>query len=354
MKLEGKTFAVLDGLRGIAALLVLTRHSETFWSVHLVRNYLAVDIFFLLSGFVIAHAYDTKLAEGSLSAGKFCWIRLIRLYPMYFLSLLLCFVLFFLKGVSQAGIGGQSAREATLAFICGIVFVPFKMQGSTALFPLNGPYWSLFCELCVNFIYVAIRPVLSRRTLLCIVFGSAAFMAYSSSIYGTMDVGGNRGWVWFFGGLSRAGFGMFLGVLIYQDRIALTKHLKIRGGVLLPFAFVVLVLLSPSSINGWEWLVDMLIILFIFPVCILSASFAIPTKGWMKTCLILGSVSYPMYVLHKPVAQIFYAIVPKLVVTSAPISGGLLVILLVVLSLFLERSYDIPTRAWLKSKLLFD
>src|SRR4051794_20912274 len=86
-------FLALDGIRGVAALFVLTLHVSHYFGFSFVRSYLAVDVFFMLSGFVIAHAYDSRLAARSLTAREFMGVRIARLYPMYLLSALLCAVI---------------------------------------------------------------------------------------------------------------------------------------------------------------------------------------------------------------------------------------------------------------------
>ena len=93
--MEPRKFAALDGMRGIAAILVMIRHTPGFWGsldVKASHSYLAVDLFFILSGFVISHAYGAKLSQGTLSAPRFLLIRWIRLYPLYALAAILSFV----------------------------------------------------------------------------------------------------------------------------------------------------------------------------------------------------------------------------------------------------------------------
>ncbi|WP_374593252.1 acyltransferase family protein, partial [Aquabacterium sp.] len=80
-------FVFLDGIRGLAALIVLTRHTYDFWGFKFFHGYLAVDLFFLLSGFVISSAYDRRLDEGAISRTDFVVIRLIRFYPVYLISI---------------------------------------------------------------------------------------------------------------------------------------------------------------------------------------------------------------------------------------------------------------------------
>ena len=93
--MNNKRYEILDGMRGIAALLVLTRHTTEFWTFTLHHSYLAVDLFFLLSGFVLASSYDISLRDRVLSVRRFIFLRLIRLYPLFLVSVA-CFLLLFL------------------------------------------------------------------------------------------------------------------------------------------------------------------------------------------------------------------------------------------------------------------
>ena len=78
---------------GVAAALVLMRHSGDLWGGYPFRNYLAVDLFFLLSGFVLAHAFEARLRDRRLSVSEFMAQRLLRIYPMFAVALVLCAML---------------------------------------------------------------------------------------------------------------------------------------------------------------------------------------------------------------------------------------------------------------------
>src|SRR5580692_3274314 len=76
----------LDGARGLSALAVAFFHFDrNVWPAH---GYLAVDLFFLLSGYVIAGAYETRLQRGS-GLGWFFGVRMARLYPIYLFGTLI-------------------------------------------------------------------------------------------------------------------------------------------------------------------------------------------------------------------------------------------------------------------------
>ncbi len=120
---EPRKFYALDAIRGLAALFILGRHSLDYWPGALFRSYLAVDVFFLLSGFVIAHSYEGALSSRRLSPAKFMQVRLIRLYPMYAITLVLALIL---NGPSNPAELLQSAAK-------GIFMLPTASESSAFL-----------------------------------------------------------------------------------------------------------------------------------------------------------------------------------------------------------------------------
>ncbi len=89
-------FHALDGLRGIAAIIIAIYHVPFLWPQDIpaglfYESYLSVDFFFVLSGFVLAYSYGRRL-EAELSADQFIIMRLIRLYPLYFCAFLISVV----------------------------------------------------------------------------------------------------------------------------------------------------------------------------------------------------------------------------------------------------------------------
>ena len=77
MTVSKPRFDILDGLRGVAALMVVVFHLSEVFSYdpvykHLNHGFLAVDFFFVLSGFVIGYAYDERMKEGSMTKSIHC------------------------------------------------------------------------------------------------------------------------------------------------------------------------------------------------------------------------------------------------------------------------------------------
>ena len=96
-------FLLLDGLRGIAALMVLGYHlfeaiafAANAPEQHMFHGFLAVDFFFILSGFVMGYAYDKRW--NSMTIGQFIRLRLIRLHPIVFWRIIIRIFAFYLPG----------------------------------------------------------------------------------------------------------------------------------------------------------------------------------------------------------------------------------------------------------------
>lgn len=238
--MQNNRYYFLDGIRGIAAIFVLTRHTSNFWGVELYRSYLAVDVFFILSGFVIANAYDEKLYSGAMSLKKFILVRLIRLYPVFILSLIFCSAILIIKIILNNSAVFIGLPEALKMIGMTALFLPFMMEGSASLFPINGPYWSLFFELISNFIYGIIRPLLNNFILHTVVIIFGLIVAATSYLNGNLDIGFNWGYMSLAAGFSRSIFGIFMGLLLHRHHELLEFFL---GDLYLPGLHLLLLLL---------------------------------------------------------------------------------------------------------------
>jgi peptidoglycan/LPS O-acetylase OafA/YrhL len=335
-------FEFLDGIRGIAAILVVTRHTEDFWNFHLFRSYLAVDLFFILSGFVIAHAYDEKLGSRNLSLLHFMRIRLIRLYPVFLLSLAVSAMLLIYKS--------QISGSANITGILGVIalnafFVPSHLGGSTLLFPINGPYWSLCYELFANVIYAAIRPVLNNPAETTIVIGCGLLLGVFAYTNGGLNLGFQFGYTSLIAGAARSIFGIFMGIALFRRQAGFVVRF---GKLVSPWAAVAgicIILLCPD-LRRFNSIADFISVTILFPLLILFASQAEPGR-FKASLLALGSMSYPIYVFHEPFGGLLLIGFREAVVRFAPFSGFALVFFLGIVALLIEKCYDIPLRRWL-------
>lgn len=335
----------------MAAILVLTRHTGDYWHHSFYRSYLAVDLFFILSGFVIAYAYDEKIRSRLISLPKFIFIRLIRLYPVFLLSLFLCSCALIGKLALKHQIGYVSFSEIISVIAMTAIFLPSHFGGNSSLFPMNAPYWSLFFELIANFIYAAIRRFLTNSVLTAIIITSGFMVGFVSFQHGNLDIGFLWGYESIFAGFSRSIFGIFFGLFLFTHQKLIEQYLKGKSNLLawLSVLGIVLILSSPSA-GGLNWIIDALTVFFIFPFFVLCASQGKTTK-LQGVLLMLGSASYPIYVLHKPIGEFFAFLFKSHVGFFAPFSGILLTLFLIVVSLWVEKYYDIPLRRWISGRI---
>ena len=153
---ERQHFATLDGLRGIAAIVVVTRHVLHPFDITLSpHSALAVDFFFCLSGFVIGYAYENRLLLGAMSFGQFVVARIIRLYPLILGGLLLGAVVYVVRATA---LHHQSpfTPNFLIALISEALLVPIPpILGDDwpEITPFDTPAWSLFFEVFANFAY---------------------------------------------------------------------------------------------------------------------------------------------------------------------------------------------------------
>ena len=278
-------YEILDGLRGVAALLVVFYHIFEGLSfaaggtliTTINHGYLAVDFFFILSGFVIGYAYDDRLGK-TMSLGNFFKRRLIRLHPMIIMGAVLGVVFYFLQGCVRWDGTHVATSMIMLALLCAMFFIPatpgasYDIRGNGEMFPLNGPSWSLFFEYIGNILYALFIHRLSNRTLAVLVgilgVALAWFALFDVAGYGMIGVGWTLDGANFLGGMIRMLFPFSMGMLLSRH----FKPVKIRGAFWICSA-VLLVLFcvpyiegqSPVSLNG---VFEAICILFIFPVLV--------------------------------------------------------------------------------------
>ena len=327
--LNSQKFHALDGLRGLAAIFVLNRHAEEYWGGVAYHSYLAVDLFFLLSGFVIAHSYERKLASGSMSSRNFVVTRIIRLYPLYFMSLLLAFAV--------------SSQLATPEVVARSLFmVPSFGEGS--LFPLDVVYWSLFFELVVNGIYIIARPKLTDKVLGGIVVAFGVALVYLARREGGNYLGFEGVTIHFVGGFVRAVFGIFLGVLMYRHRRRLSELLPRFFGPVGALAAACAVLALPSA-GRFDWAIDAFAVLVVFPLCVVGALGALPPRA-VPVLSLLGAASYPLYLFHPMLAKVGLMWLPASIPQYTPLSGLVFAVTVVVISVGLNT-----VDAWIRARL---
>lgn len=357
-------YPILDGLRGVAALLVVAFHiCEAHATSHLDQminhGYLAVDFFFLLSGFVMGYAYDDRW--GKLTIGGFFKRRLIRLQPMVVMGMVIGAVCFYFSASSMfPGISSVPVWKLLAVMLIGCTLLPvpvsWDIRGWQEMHPLDGPGWSLFFEYIVNIMYAIGFRRLSKTALSVLVAVAGIVLIHYTVTGKTGDVVG--GWSLTAEqlriGFTRVMFPFFAGLLL--SRIA--KPTQLKNGFLWSSVLLAAILCMPR-IGGAEhlWangLYESLSIILLFPVIVyIGASGSLPEGRAARICKFLGDISYPVYITHYPFIYIYTGWVsdhkgisltqalPYALLTYA----GALVVAYAAL-----KWYDEPVRNWLTKK----
>ncbi len=365
-------YDLLDGLRGVAALLVIVYHvfegfafAEGTMIETLNHGYLAVDFFFILSGFVIGYAYDDRWGK-TLNYKEFFKRRLIRLHPMLIMGAVLGVITFCIQGSVQWD-GTRIATSMTmLALLLTMFFIPavpgacYEVRGNGEMFPLNGPSWSLFFEYIGNILYALFIRRLSTKALTVLVgilgVVHAWFAVANVSEYGSIGVGWTLDTVNFWGGFLRMLFPFTMGMLLSRK----FKPIKIKGAfwicsivLLAIFSVPYLETVGSVHING---IYEALCVIVIFPALIwIGASGKTTDKGSTKICKFLGDISYPLYIIHYPFMYLFYAwLIKNELYTLAETWPVALAVVVwnIVLAYILLKFYDEPVRKWLGRKFI--
>lgn len=337
-------FEALDGLRGIAAIAVVMFHRRDWFGgdAFFGHAYLAVDFFFMLSGFVIALAYEKRLSEPG-----FFWPylreRMIRLQPLLLLGAALGSVVLMLAVTT----GKQPVPElAPLVFLFGFVPLPVFWTTEVFAFPVNPPTWSLFWEIVANLIFGLLAPLLATRILVIAVLSLALIMIGVSIWAPGFEVGFIQGRL--VPGLPRVCLSFFMGVLLLRIyRSGRFPRVKVRG----IGAVLLLISLVALPIHPWSAFYDPIVVLVLFPLIVLWTADQEPMfPGFAKFG---GELSYPLYVLHEPLLRLVSGamIMTKASVGMPSIAEGLVRILFVsVLCYVAFKVYDEPLRAWLRPR----
>jgi peptidoglycan/LPS O-acetylase OafA/YrhL len=353
-KPDNSRLLMLDLMRGIAAIAVLIYHDGGFLGVGLLPNaYLAVDLFFLLSGFVIAHNYDRKIAAG-MSLIEFMVQRIIRLYPCMVLALAVGVVVFALRMVRHQGyFDGWSLLTATglNALFLPAVNRPYGLEG---YFPFVSTAWSLTLEVFANIVFWLLFPLLNRLRLNLLILASGAAMVAGVFIIGTIDVGMRMTDFWW--GVPRVMLTFFLGVALrrhYFERVSL--DLGGRGGLLVFLSLMLVFNASELFGKALMPVTDLLAAVVVFPLLLLVVVRATPGAGTAAICKWTGDASYPVYLLQTPLMGVVAA-VPQLFGMMAadfvPWIGLAHVGATILIGLWVDRYYELPLRRWLKDQWL--
>jgi peptidoglycan/LPS O-acetylase OafA/YrhL len=340
---SARRFIVLDGLRGVAAMVVIVDHVPSVTLRELLPSrYLAVDFFFVLSGFVLSHVYGSRLLAGMPPLG-FVRKRAIRFYPLYLAATILGALTSVLI-ISKGWVAGDLNTIAPM-LLFNLAFLPCPPPIAPVLFPFVSPAWSLFCELLINLVYALIAPRLSNARLAIILAIAAPVLAATVFAFGNAE----GGWAWdnFVVGLARVTFSFFAGVMVYRLYL-----MWMPTGMPASLAIVVLVaIFMVPAAGGWRAIYDVTAEIVLFPALVGLAAGSSVGAIPGRACLAGGFVSYGVYVLQAPLKAAVEVGLGALFRVRLEDLGSWAVLLILVLSAAAtaigNASYEVPLRRWL-------
>lgn len=356
-------YPILDGLRGVAALIVVAfhlfeAHAASRFEQVINHGYLAVDFFFVLSGFVIGYAYDDRWR--SMSVGEFFKRRMIRLHPMIIVGMVIGALMFY----TQAGPIFPKIQDTPIWLMVvvaaiGMTLMPvgaaLDIRGWGEMHPLNGPAWSLFYEYVANILYALFVRKFSNTVLAIFVFVAGGVLLHYCVAGPSGDVIG--GWsldpLQVRIGLTRLIYPFFAGLLLSRVvTVGAVKHAFILSSVV-----IVVALSLPRFGDATElWkngLYEALCIIFVFPLVVfIGASGHVSTGIGNRVCAFLGAISYPIYIVHYPIIYTYtaWAQTNNVPLTRALPITGLAFFSCIGLAYICLRFYDIPVRQWLSRR----
>lgn len=357
-------YSILDGLRGVAAITVVCFHVfEAFATSHLDQKinhgYLAVDFFFILSGFVIGYAYDDRW--GTMTIKDFIKRRFIRLHPMVVMGAIIGAAMFYTQGCSVWDVSVVSIGALLVATLMNALLIPatpgIEVRGVGEMYPLNGPSWSLFFEYIGCLLYAFFIRKLPTKTLAVLVFlagcGLAVFAIWGA--YGDICVGFSMTGDNMTGGILRLLFSFSAGLLMSR----VFKPMKVRGAFWIGgIAIVVLSAIPRIGDADSLWMngiYDTLCFAIAFPLIVyIGASGKTTDKLTTKVCKFLGDISYPLYMVHYPFIYLYFAWVKNEDLTFEQSLPGAIALVVgsVVLAYVCLKLYDEPVRKFLTKHLL--
>ncbi|WP_286857868.1 MULTISPECIES: acyltransferase family protein [Sphingobacterium] len=356
-------YTVLDGLRGVAAITVVCFHIfEAFATSHLDQRinhgYLAVDFFFMLSGFVVGYAYDDRWR--TMTTMDFIKRRIIRLHPMVVMGAIIGALMFYSQGCSVWDVSKVTVSALLLATVLNALLIPalpgHEVRGLGEMFPLNGPSWSLFFEYIGNVLYVLVIRKFSTKALGGLVVAAACGLAVFA-IWGPLGdicAGFSLTGMEFTAGSLRLLFSFTAGLFLSR----VFKPVRIKGAFWI-CSIILVSLLAIPRIGGAEnlWmngLYDTLCCVLVFPLLVVLGASG---KGGIftnKLSKFLGDISYPLYMVHYPFIYLYYTWVKNenLSFEESLPGAAAVVIGSIVLAYICLKLYDIPVRKYLTQRFL--
>ena len=357
-------YQILDGLRGVAAIIVVFFHLAEPLAKNRFENvinhgYLAVDFFFLLSGYVLGYAYDDRWHK--LTIGGFLRRRFERLQPLVILGMTLGAIgFYFTDSAIWPLIDTVPVWKVLIVLLIGYTILPIPLsmdiRGWQEMHPLNSVSWSLFFEYIANILYAVGLRKLSNKVLAVFVVLAGAVLLHLAVTSANGDVAG--GWTLNAEhmriGITRTIFPFFAGLLLSR----VTRPAKIKHAFLWCSLLLFVVLLMPrigGAAHLWmNGLYEAFCITVIFPLIVyIGASGVVHSKTESKICNLLGDLSYPLYITHYVLVYFYVAWISNnsgITLWMALPYALITFVGAVLLAYASLKWYDEPVRKWLRKR----
>lgn len=373
-------YDILDGLRGVAALLVVAYHLlETHFGgdpTHpLNHGYLAVDFFFVLSGFVVGYAYDDRWDRMSL--WNFAKRRLIRLHPMVILGTVFGAMMFYFGACPSFPVIGSTPWWLVVTVMlvgCTIIPMPQSMdiRGWSETNPLNGPAWSLQYEYIANALYALVFRHAGKKTLAaCLVIFACLtlILTLNIDVTGFLAARSQQAYTMVGGwaltpdqlqiGFTRLLYPFFCGLLLSRCP---KLRIRLRGGFwwcsLAIAALLCMPWLGLDTTGPGRWtngLYEAVCVLLLFPLIVATGAGSSTHGGvTVGTNRFFGDISFPLYITHYPLIYMQMAwcdLHPEATFSQMALLDISLLLLAIALAYAALHLYDLPVRQWLKQRL---
>jgi peptidoglycan/LPS O-acetylase OafA/YrhL len=353
-----EVFDNLDAMRGLLCMLIVYWHASTLPHIepHLSMN-VTVDLFFVLSGFVVAYAYADRMPQ--LGGWRLILIRVIRLYPLFLLGFVISIIAALLIGRGNGP--GQSLLDLwPNAFMLPLPpdatqWAPFDV---VFFYPLNLPGWSLTAEMLINVVFAVLwaKFRLGIAPLSIMVAIAAAVMIAMSFSYGHLDLGWGwgPGWTIAPGLPARVAFGFPVGVLLYRLYARGVRAPRVSGLLLLALLAASVLLVRPSDAFRPYW--DVFYVIALCPLFVWFGASAVNGRLGRWLGVVSARVTFAVYAIHFPIAWFLKHWVRE---WGGPVTPddylwffGLVTVVSVLASWAADAFYDQPVRRFLTRTLL--
>lgn len=356
-------YEILDGLRGVAAVVILVYHLFEACGIVLGHAYLGVDFFFALSGFVIGYAYDDRWDR--MSVGDFFKRRLVRLHPMLIMGTTVGFLLYYFgKCEAFPYIGQWPWWWVVLMYLYTCLMLPmarsWDMRGWDDTNSFNGSTWSLQWEYIANILYALVLRFLPKAALIALTAVAAMGtidITFNLDMLGllegrfgaphTVNGGWNLSSHELYVGAVRLMYPFLMGLLLSR----LKATLKVRGAFALCSVLVAVMMLWPVMEGTLNGIYEAACILLLIPAIVaIGAGSTVSGKTMTSLCKFLGEISYPLYITHLPLIYMQLAWMsnnPDATTGEAIMVAVAVFVLSIGLAYASLKLYDLPVREWL-------